>query len=149
MVVKTLPFSDFLRKPKEVAKELARGDVILQRRDGPDMRVALADRWAAQTSAVSVLAGALRHFGQAELEKLAGTLVDSLPWVGFLPGKDRIEFAHELIACLEASASVDNFAPFGEFLEDWRNTASLWADPDLASDLLTALPGDGGRTERP
>lgn len=143
------PFSDFLRKPREVAKELDRGDVVLQRRDGPDMRVALADRWAAQTSAVSMLAGALRQFGPAELEKLAGTLVDSLPWVGFLPGKDRIEFARELIDCLEASASVDNFAPFGELLEDWRNTASLWADPDLASELLTPLPGDGGRVERP
>jgi hypothetical protein len=147
--VKTLPFSDFLRKPKEVAKELDRGDVVLQRRDGPDMRVALADRWAAQTTAVSMLAGALRHFGPAELEKLAETLVESLPWVGFLPQKDRVEFVQELIQCLEASASVDNFAPFGELLEDWRTTASIWADPDLASELLAALPGDGDRIERP
>jgi hypothetical protein len=149
MAVKTLPFSDFLRKPKEVAKELDRGDVVLQRRDGPDMRVALADRWEAQTNAIGLLAAGLRHLGSADLERLAGTLVDVLPWVGFLPEKDRSVFVREMVDCLEASASVDNFAPFGELIEAWRNTASLWADPDLAAELLTALPGDGGLVERP
>ena len=39
------PFSDLLRHPKEVTNDVENGDVLLRRRDEPDLRLTRADRF--------------------------------------------------------------------------------------------------------
>jgi len=149
MPVKEYAFSEFLRNSKAAAGEVEHADLLLVRRDGPDLHVALADRWVAQMTGIGMVARLLRKLDPKALDEVAGALLDELPWVRFLPNDDRRTFAHEFLDCVEASASVENFAPLGELLEDWQNTAGIWADPELAAELTRPLSGNGGTVPRP
>src|SRR4051812_26917440 len=120
MPVKEYAFSEFLRNAKAAAGEAEHVDLHLVRRDGPDLHVALAERWTAQIAGVGMVARLLRKLDPKALENVADALLDELPWARFLPGDDRSTFAHEFLDCIEASASVENFAPLAELLADWR-----------------------------
>ncbi|WP_341258614.1 hypothetical protein [Gordonia malaquae] len=71
------------------------------------------------------------------LDRLAVALAAALPWVAFLPDADRRVFATESVETLRVCASVGRYAAFADLIEDWRNTAEVWSDPDLAA-LLAA-----------
>src|SRR2546427_263261 len=64
-------FSDLLRRPKAVVEDLEDGDVLLRRRDEPDLRLTLADREAARLSAFATLGRALRNMAVHNPEALA------------------------------------------------------------------------------
>ena len=41
----------------------------------------------------------------------------------------------EATDCLRACASIGRFTAFSDLVDDWRNTAELWSDPQLAAAL--------------
>jgi hypothetical protein len=55
----------------------------------------------------------------------------------------------ELFAGVEAAGAIGTFAPVDRLLDEWRATAAVYADPDLADRLRRPLPGDGPAVERP
>ena len=66
------------------------------------------------------------------------------PWVEFLPEADRESFLDDFPRTLAASAELDNFAALGRLLREWRATAEVHADPELARRLRTPLKASGG-----
>jgi hypothetical protein len=72
----------------------------------------------------------------------AELLVRHFPWVRFLPDEDRSLFERSFVETLLACVSLDNFAKLEELLGDWKATALIHADPELAADLKKLIPDD-------
>jgi hypothetical protein len=141
------PFSDLLRHPKEVTEDLEDSDILLRRRDEPDVRLTLADREAGRASAFVALSRTLRNLAVYNPEALAGALAEAFPWLEFLPPGDRQLFVDEFSRVIAASAELDNYAALSQLLGEWRDTAEVHADPRLSRRLKRPLQADGQPVE--
>lgn len=146
-----LTWSSFLREPTSVERWLARGDVILKRREGESLRLSRASSDAAQReallAAVRLLTlGASRAKGQVRLgdEEIA----ERLPWTRFLPAADRQRFVAEFLRTLEACADLGEFAALSRLVDEWKATASLHAE-GIAGRLKGPLREVGSKVPRP
>ena len=138
------PFSDFLRQPNEVVADLADHDVVLRRRNAPALRLSEADREEDRDEAFDALARLLRNLLAHSPAGLEATIDEAFPWVAFLPRRDRSLFVDELTRTLLAVSMIDNFAPVGQLLREWKATAEIHADPRLARRLRRSLDAGGG-----
>lgn len=143
------PFSDLLRNPKDVTTDLESGDVLLRRRDEPDLRLTRADREAARATVLTALGRALRSLAVHSPKALEPALSEAFAWLEFLPNRDRKLFIEEFGHVVVAAAELDNFAPMIQLLTEWRATAEIHADPALARRLRRPLEGQGDRIRRP
>lgn len=143
------PFSDLLRRPKEVSDDVEQGDVLLRRRDEPDLRLTRADREAERTETFAAIGRALRNLAVHNPAALGEALIDAFPWLEFLPSTDRRLFRDEFTRIVAAAAAVDNFAPLGQLLSEWRATAEVHADPKLARRLRRPVKAAGGNVAVP
>lgn len=75
--------------------------------------------------------------GKEHLYEVLWTSVS--PWATFLPSRDRDLFVHELTQSLHGVSLIDDFAPVGQFLREWKATAEIHADPRLARRLRSGL----------
>ena len=137
------PFSDLLRKPKEVTDDLEQGDVLLRRRDEPDLRLSRADREAQRVDTFSAIGRALRNLAVHNPAALADALGDAFPWVEFLPEDDRRLFLDEFSRVVMAAAALDDYEALGQLVREWRATAEVHADPKLARRLRRAVEAAG------
>lgn len=143
------PFSDLLRRPKEVTTDVDEGDVLLRRRDEPDLRLSRADRDAERAVAFAALGRTLRNLAVHSPKALQDSLGEAFPWLEFLPVKDRRAFVDEFSRVVAAAAELDNYAPFGQFVREWRATAEVHADPKLARRLKRPVQAAGEPIARP
>lgn len=137
------PFSDFLRQPNEVVADLADHDVVLRRRNAPALRLSEADREEDRDEAFDALARLLRNLLAHSPAGLEATIDEAFPWAAFLPRRDRTVFIDELTQTLLAVSMIDNFAPVGQLLREWKSTAEIHADPRLARRLRRNLDAQG------
>ncbi|WP_212826478.1 hypothetical protein [Catellatospora sp. TT07R-123] len=160
----TLQWSDIARNPREVAAAVERdGEARLERRgEGAAFVLMTAARAAATRAGVRIaerlLRNSLVHAKRAgDLDSL---LLDSFPWLQFIPQEYRPEFAAEFVATFEACSDLEVWAPMERLMREWRATAAIYADPELAArlrgpfddDLGVALPpevviDDAGRAQ--
>ena len=142
-------WSAFQRDAKRVAAHAAESDILLSRRDGPDLVIGSAERREELVQSVEVLARLLSAVitDAAVLRRLADPAV--LPWLAFLSVDDRKAFAREFVATTAAATDLGTLAPVAVLLREWRNTALVHADPRLAAALRREHPGDGGLVPRP
>jgi len=144
-------WSDFLREPTRILPQVERGEeVILRRRDGAALRLALESK--AEDAQVGTEIAALvlaKLMPRMERSLLTEALGPRLPWTRFLPAPALEEFCREFAETLEACASIGNMNRIAEVLADWKATAEIYADPELASDLQRPLPGTDIRPSRP
>ena len=143
------PFSEFLRQPNDVVAELADHDVLLRRRNAPSLRLSEADRDDERSEAFDALARLLRNMMAHSPSGLEQTVADVFPWVTFLPKRDRGAFVDELTTTLMAVAGMDNYAPVGQLLREWKATAEIHADPKLARRLRRSIDADGDGVPAP
>lgn len=143
------PFSDLLRHPKDVATDLDDGDVLLRRRDEPDLRLSLADREEARAETFAAVGRTLRNLAVHAPTALADALRDALPWLEFLPAADRRLFVDEFSRVVVAAAELDNYTPLDQVVREWRATAVVYADPTLAKRLRRAIDADGQSIDTP
>jgi len=136
-------FSEFLRQPNEIVAELADHDVLLRRRNAPSLRLSEADRDNERAEAFDALARLLRNLVAHGPTGLEHTIADVFPWAMFLPKRDRAAFVDELTITLMAVGGLDNFAPVGQMLREWKATAEIHADPRLARRLRRPIDADG------
>lgn len=139
------PFSDLLRHPKDVTRDVEDSDVLLRRRDEPDLRLTRADRDAERTEAFTALARTLRNLAVHHAGALETGLSDAFPWLEFLPAADRRLFVDEFTRVVTGSAALDNYSPVSQFIREWRATAEIHADPKLARRLRRSLQAGGDR----
>ena len=136
-------FSDLLRHPRDVAGDLEDGDVLLRRRDEPDLRLSRADREEARSAAYGALAALLRNMALHHPKSVRDALGDVFAWVELLRPADRRVFADEFVRIVAASAEIDNFAPVDQLIREWKATAEVYADPSLARRLLRPISAGG------
>jgi hypothetical protein len=137
------PFSEFLRQPNDVVADLADHDVVLRRRNAPSLRLSDADREEERDEAFDALARVLRNLLVHSPGGLVSTIDEAFPWVTFLPRRDRAVFVDDLTRTLIAVSTIDNFAPVGQLLREWKATAEIHADPRLARRLRGRLDATG------
>ncbi|WP_250286652.1 MULTISPECIES: hypothetical protein [unclassified Frankia] len=142
----SFPYSDLLREPKRVLAFIDQGEVVeLARRDGPNLRIELADRAADVEEALAITARILRAIlhEPAAREVLEGILTEVFPWIDLLPDDEQTECVTTLLRRLQASAEAGVLGPFTQLVHEWRQTAAIHADPHLVAELSRPLPGDG------
>ena len=61
----------------------------------------------------------------------------------FLPSGARNRFAEELTRTLLAAASVDLYTSVAQLVREWKATAEIYADPELARQLTEPLEAAG------
>lgn len=143
------PFSDLLRRPKEVTNDVEESDVLLRRRDEPDLRLTRADRDAERSLAFVALARTLRNLASHSPKALEGALTDAFPWLEFLPPKDRRSFVDEFAHVVAAAADLDAFGELSQLVREWRATAEIHAEPRLARRLKRPLEAAGEQVAVP
>jgi hypothetical protein len=148
-VIAEATFTDLLRNPREITALLDQGDVILHRRDAEDLRLSMATRASASVAGMEVIGRLLASAMADEVVRERMGHQASLPWLQYLPETSRQQFFVELFAGVEAAGAIGTFAPVDRLLDEWRATAAIHADPDLADRLRRPLPGDGLAVERP
>lgn len=137
------PFSDLLRRPNDVAQDLEDGDVLLRRRDEPDLRLSRADREEQRTQTFSAIGRALRNLAVHSPTALTEALADALPWMEFLPVPDRKQFVEEFTRVVAASTDLDSYESLSQLIHEWRATAEVHADPKLARRLRRRIAAAG------
>ncbi len=135
-----MPMSRFIQNYKPRLDELAQSDdvIVLEQRAGQPSFVLETERRAMATrEANGFIADALSAVvGDAQLERaFAERLTGSLPWVRFLPQEDRLTFVEEAVETLRACAAINRYTAFTELIHDWKNTAEIYSDPQLARAL--------------
>jgi len=135
--------SDFLRKSGEVLREVDDHDVLLRRRDGADLMLVRADREEVVRETVGLSSSLLGLFGRAHARELVQSLPEALPWLRFLPERDREAFGEQFLSVLEACVSLGSFDQLGVLMGRWRNTAYVWSRPALLHALQSDRADEG------
>lgn len=143
--------SDMLRNSGEVIEEAALRDVILRRRDGDDLFLALRSRERAVRESLGVLARILRAAlhddgARAAVVKWAA---EELPWTTLLPADEAevflADFARKVVACVE----TDAYEPLVHELADWKATAETHANREVVDALKERHSGPAVPLARP
>lgn len=135
MATERFSFSTFLRDPKTVTAQLNHGDVVIERRDGGDFVLRTTEREQRERRAIGFLSWALARSNADELAARLGSEEGPFPWVRYLPASDREQFIRDLAEALRTAADLGNYAAFDLTVEQWRHSAEIWADPELAEAL--------------
>ena len=128
-------FSDLLRHPNDVAADLDVSDVLLRRRDEPDLRLTLAEREAERSDVFRILALSFRNLAVHAPTVLDGAVLDAFAWSEFLPAKDRRAFLDDFSRTLTASVEMDTYELLAQVVREWKATAEIHAQPSLAKRL--------------
>lgn len=136
-------FSDLLRDPKQVIRDLADSDVVLRRRGTSSLRLSRADRDEERAVAFEALARLLHSLAAHWPEAMQEAALDAFSWASFLPATDRDQFLSELTRTLLGGVEFDNLASVSQLLVEWRATAEIHADPKLARRLGAPVIANG------
>lgn len=146
-------WSELQRDPKSVAALADRGDVHVRRRDGAALLLTRVDRAAATADGAVHAARALRsllaHLPRDAVEAAAQSLADEFPWVDVLPQADRYHFVTDFARSFQASAELGNWAALDQTIREWRTTAAVHADSELAASLRRPIDDDFGLVPPP
>jgi hypothetical protein len=143
------PFSDLLRQPNAVVKDLVDGDVLLRRRGAPSLRLSRVDRDDQRADAYAMVGRTLRNLSVHSPAALGEALHREFPWTSFLPKADQQAFVDDFTRTVVAAAELDNFAPLAQLLDEWRATAEIHADPRLSRRLRRPIAATGEVVSRP
>jgi hypothetical protein len=146
--VQELTWSAFLREPTSVDALLAKGDVLLKRRDGEPLRLTKAARDDVTSDAIATAARLLAPTEEELLARLAPVVEERLPWTRFLPAGDRDAFVSEFVRQFAACADLGDFTALARLLTEWKTTAALHAE-GLAPVLRRPVSTVGARVPRP
>jgi hypothetical protein len=149
-------FSDLLQRPSETVEKLKssrrRALRVHRRGSEDDLVLTTADRAAEEHDVVDLAVRVLRAVMSDPVLR-SHALLDILPrifpWSMFLPPDARIAFAQELVDTMEASSDLGVSAPVLTLIAQWRNTAEIYADPELLAILRSPRGGDFGPVPKP
>lgn len=99
---------------------------------------------------VAAAAAVLRALeGAADPGLFRSAVLSAFAWARLLSDTEVDQFIRELSESLQVSDSLENPAPAAHTIASWRQTAEIYADPDLARILRSATTGDGGSVPAP
>ncbi|MFE3542291.1 hypothetical protein ACFXK0_04895 [Nocardia sp. NPDC059177] len=149
-MITEVQWSELQRDPKQVARLADEGDVRVRRRDGAALLLVREDRAQGQAEGAIAAARALRNvLTRLPHDVAARALLDEFPWVDHLPDDAKGEFVRDFARSFQASAELGEWSLLTQTLYEWRSTALVFADPDLAKQLLGPVDGDLGPVRPP
>lgn len=130
-----------LRDPKPVVAAAEKARVRIRRRDGMDLVLGLAESDEVAALHTAAIARLLAAF-VAEMtdEEIGRALVEGLAWTEWLPSSERTVFVHDLSRAISQAADLESFVPIQQTMREWRTTAIIYTDPDLAAELQKPIP---------
>jgi hypothetical protein len=132
-----------------VVAELDKSDVLLRRRGAPALRLSQVSRDELRNTVHEAMARILRNLVVHSEQAFLAAVTEGFPWVTLLPQADRKAFALELTQTLLASEDLQNFVPVGQVIREWRATAEVHADPELAKRLRKPITKVHGKRVTP
>lgn len=132
------PFSALTRRQSTVLAEVEVRDVLLERRDGPNLMLVAAERELDMREAVGTIAQLVALLPADALDGLSEQLAGGSPWVRALPAEDRVTFVREVVEQAQRCADLGDFAGLGQLVHEWRNTALVHDNPSLLARLQAA-----------
>ncbi|MQY30700.1 hypothetical protein NRB56_63030 [Nocardia sp. RB56] len=148
--MKSLPFSDLVRKQTSVFPLLADADVLLERRDAENVVLMRDERYRAMEGALRLAARSLGLVARGNRQLAEEVFAEELPWLTWLPAKHRPEAVRELLDDLLAGADTGYYLPFLRDLIAWQHTAEIHTDPARVAQLSGPFdPADFAEVERP
>jgi hypothetical protein len=112
-----------------------------------DLVLATASRAAQDREVVDLAIRMLRAIASDPVmssSNLLGIMPQVFPWIRFLPGDEQMEFARELVEVMSAGEGAGSPAPVLRTITEWRNTAQIYADPELLETLRSRVIADAG-----
>lgn len=79
----------------------------------------------------------------------ASGLVDEFPWVECLSEASQERFVRDFVRAVQASAELEQWHILAQTVTEWRSTAAIHADPELARQLTGPIDGDFGPVPEP
>jgi hypothetical protein len=148
-------WSDLLQQPRDTVAKLEQGGeraLRVHRRDGEDLVLTTAARATQDHEMVGIavrLLVAIMNDPATRSRHLIDLLPKVFPWVRFLPDDDAIRFVQELVDVMSASEELETPAPVLQVVTEWRHTAEVHADPELAAALRRGTTDDLGPVPAP
>jgi hypothetical protein len=156
MDLQEVTFTDLLQHSNETVEKLkrSRDRALRVRRRGAeeDLVLTTAGRAEQDEQVVDVAVRLLRAIVSDPVMRsthLLDVLPQVFPWVRFLPADDKTEFVRELIEVMSAGGELGSPAPTLQVIAEWRNTAQIYADPELLDALRSRPIEDGGEVPAP
>ncbi len=131
-------FSAFLRAPTSIVPRVGYQDVLLERRDGDDLLLVDAGRERDTRAALATLAAVISALPDEALHTAAEPVAALAPWSSPLPPHERVVMLREIAQTARAGSDLDDLAPLGQLLREWRSTAEVHANPALLRRLQHA-----------
>lgn len=134
--------TDLARRSREVVDGARAGGVLVRDKDGTLLAFGPAADVARAEELLRVMVNHLRMEAAlripAESRPLAG--YSDFAWAAALDEDEQEAFLRELESTLLVAASGGPIEPVLDLIHDWRTTAEIAADPDLATELVEDLP---------
>jgi hypothetical protein len=145
MSAPTVPFSDLSKHSRRVADTVERVQrVQVTRRDGEDLYLTTArhDRQREETADLTahLLAALLSSEDGAQTVTAALSMV--LPWTRYLSRGERRDLLADLVNATRDVVDLDLHSTLHRTIVEWRATARILADPELAAQLTGPLPDE-------
>lgn len=135
MATKTFPFSTLINKQTSVFPALDDADVVLERRDAENLVLMRSERFQAMADGLTLAAKSLAVIARTNRSLAEDVFAEELPWLKWLPPEARSECVAELLDHLLAGADTGLLLPFARALREWKSTAEIYSDPELAERL--------------
>lgn len=149
-MVTEVQWSELQRDPKSVARLADQGDVRVRRRDGAPLLLIKEDRAMSGAEGAITAARALRNvLVHLPVEIATEALLDEFPWVDVLPKESQAQFVSDFARAFQASAELGEWAVLAQTIREWRSTAAIHADPELARALTGPVDSDFGAVPAP
>lgn len=149
-MVTEVQWSELQRDPKQVAKLAEQGAVRVRRRDGAPLLLMREDRAQSVSEGSVTAARALRNvLVHLPHDIAARALLDEFPWVDVLPDESKARFVADFARAFQASAELGEWTVLAQTVREWRSTAAIHADPDLAAKLSGPIDDDFGPVPEP
>jgi hypothetical protein len=156
MDLQEVTFTDLLQHSNETVEKLkrSRGRALRVRRRGAeeDLVLTTAARAAQDEEVVEVAIRLLRAIAGNPVMRsfhLLDVLPQVFPWIRYLPTDDQAEFVRELIDVMSAGEELGSPVPVLQTITEWRNTAQVYADPELLEILRSPAIEDAGDVPAP
>lgn len=136
---RTASSSDLSRNPAQIFRAAEEGPVTITRRDGEPLTLLRSSTVEREHEALRLAASLVAASLASGESTFAERLVGPFPWLGFLPGHQREQFASEIVEVSRACASISSFDRLFVVLSEWKATAEAVASdytPDTELDWV-------------
>lgn len=138
----TVAFSDLSKNSKRVAETVEQAQrVHITRRDGEDLYLTTErhDRHREETADVTARLFAALIGTDEGARAVLLALPTVFPWIRHLSAEEVREFVVDLLDATRDAAELDVHSTLHRVIVEWRATARIVADPELAAQLTGPL----------